>query len=197
MAAVGAVVAAGGIYYYYYSTMDQTSPAAVKTSAPDEAPPAKVESKPAVVPKQKKETGAKKQAKEETKKEQAPSGNRVTKIDLPSGSRPRAAVATSAEHPPKGSRVLMQAPSNISAAEAAKELKKSAQEEASATVKEAHAALRANLDESLFSDLDKLSEAQLRVRVVQLAADMQERTKWEAVRLKEFLALKEKETADK
>jgi hypothetical protein len=201
---VGAVVVAGGIYYY--STMDLTAPAVVvKKSSPEEAPATKVESKPAQVeskpadevPKKTKETVVKKEAKEAPKKEEAPSGSRVTKIELPSGSRPRAAVAISTEHPLKGSRVLMQAPSTISAADAAKELNKSAQEEASATVKEAHAALRANLDESLFSDLDKLSAAELRVRVVQLAAEMQERTKWEAVRLKEFLALKEKETADK
>jgi MICOS complex subunit MIC60 len=49
---------------------------------------------------------------------------------------------------------------------------------------------------SMTSDLDQLSPSQLQVRVVQLATELQDRTKWEAVRLKEFLALKERETAD-
>jgi hypothetical protein len=39
--------------------------------------------------------------------------------------------------------------------------------------------------------------ATLRIKVAQLAAELSERTKWEAVRLKEFLALKEQETAHK
>jgi mitofilin len=46
-------------------------------------------------------------------------------------------------------------------------------------------------------DLDSLTPSQLKARVVQLATEMKDRTKWEAVRLKEFLAMKEKETADK
>jgi hypothetical protein len=33
--------------------------------------------------------------------------------------------------------------------------------------------------------------------LVQMTKDMEERTKWEAVRLKEFLAMKEKEVEDK
>jgi hypothetical protein len=49
---------------------------------------------------------------------------------------------------------------------------------------------------AMTSDLDKLSPLQLQVRVVQLATELQDRTKWEAVRLKEFLAMKERETAD-
>jgi len=60
----------------------------------------------------------------------------------------------------------------------------------------AHAALRANLDETLFKDLDSLTYSQLRIRVVQLASEMQERTKWEAVRLRDFLAMKEKEAEE-
>jgi MICOS complex subunit MIC60 len=49
---------------------------------------------------------------------------------------------------------------------------------------------------AMTSDLDQLSPSQLQVRVVQLATELQDRTKWEAVRLKEFLAMKERETAD-
>jgi len=57
----------------------------------------------------------------------------------------------------------------------------------------AHESIRKNLDETLFKDLDSLTYSQLRIRVVQLASEMQDRTKWEAVRLKEFLKMKEKE----
>ena len=62
---------------------------------------------------------------------------------------------------------------------------------------ESHQSLWSAMDASFFSDLDSLSNAQLKARVAQLAAEMKDRTKWEAVRLKEFLAMKEKETADK
>jgi hypothetical protein len=51
-------------------------------------------------------------------------------------------------------------------------------------------------DSSLFDDLDSLSVPQLKARVIQLATEMKDRTSWEALRLKEFLALKEKETSD-
>lgn len=54
-----------------------------------------------------------------------------------------------------------------------------------------------NLDEGYLRDLDKLNETQLRVRIVQLASELGERTKWEALRLNEFLTRKEKEVADK
>lgn len=65
------------------------------------------------------------------------------------------------------------------------------------TLKRAHALLKGSLDESFLVDLESLSPAQLRVRVVQLVSEMAERTKWEAVRLKEFLALKEREVTDR
>ena len=62
---------------------------------------------------------------------------------------------------------------------------------------QAHVAMRATLDNTFLKDLDKLSENELRVRIAQLATEMGERTKWEAVRLREFLSMKEKEVADK
>jgi len=62
---------------------------------------------------------------------------------------------------------------------------------------QAHLAIRANLDETLLKDLNNLSDIQLRVRVVQLASELQDRTKWEAVRLKEFLLMKEKEVNER
>jgi mitofilin len=49
----------------------------------------------------------------------------------------------------------------------------------------------------ILKGLDDLSSSELRVKVVQLATEMGERAKWEAVRLREFLALKEKEVGEK
>eukprot|EP00559_Dactyliosolen_fragilissimus_P006348 CAMPEP_0184856316 /NCGR_PEP_ID=MMETSP0580-20130426/1510_1 /TAXON_ID=1118495 /ORGANISM="Dactyliosolen fragilissimus" /LENGTH=668 /DNA_ID=CAMNT_0027351291 /DNA_START=215 /DNA_END=2221 /DNA_ORIENTATION=+ len=54
-----------------------------------------------------------------------------------------------------------------------------------------------SLDSTLLADLDKLNDAQLKVRLVQLASEMEHRSKWEAVRLKEFLAMKEREVSEK
>ena len=66
----------------------------------------------------------------------------------------------------------------------------------SKTLAAAQSALRSDLDQSYFSDLDTLTPSQLRTRVIQLATEMSDRTKWEAVRLKEFLAMKEKEVGE-
>ena len=60
-----------------------------------------------------------------------------------------------------------------------------------------HQTVWSALDDAYFKDLDELSTAQLKARVVQLASEMKDRTKWEAVRLKELLAMKEKEAAEK
>ena len=83
------------------------------------------------------------------------------------------------------------------AANAMSELQSSTSLENSQTLAAARAALRSDLDADYFADLDKLSDSELRVRVVQLATEMSDRTKWEAVRLKEFLSMKEKEVGDK
>jgi mitofilin len=42
-----------------------------------------------------------------------------------------------------------------------------------------------------------MTQSQLKVRLVQMARDLEERTKWEAVRLQEFLSMKEKEVEDR
>jgi hypothetical protein len=126
-------------------------------------------------------------------------GNRVLSIQVPSAERSPTKVPPPPEHPVEGSRVSMKplSSSEASVEAAVKELESVMEKEASATLAKAHKSIRANLDESLFQDLDQLSAAELKVRVVQLATELEERTKWEAVRLKEFLAMKEKETADK
>lgn len=83
------------------------------------------------------------------------------------------------------------------AANAMTELQSTNSLENSQTLAAAKAALRSDLDAEYFADLDKLSDSELRVRVVQLATEMSDRTKWEAIRLKEFLAMKEKEVGEK
>ena len=114
-------------------------------------------------------------------------------IQAPSSEHPPA------EHLPQSNLVSMKPLPSLEASveEAVKELEKGLEEQTSATLAKAHKRIRATFNESLFSDLDQMSAAELRVRVVQLATEMEERTKWEAVRLKEFLAMKEKEVADK
>ncbi|KAL7536891.1 hypothetical protein ACHAXR_007461 [Thalassiosira sp. AJA248-18] len=82
------------------------------------------------------------------------------------------------------------------AANAMSELQSTNSLEHSKTLTAAKAALRSDLDAEYFNDLDKLSDSELRIRVVQLATEMSDRTKWEAIRLKEFLAMKEKEVGD-
>jgi len=61
----------------------------------------------------------------------------------------------------------------------------------------AHALMKATVDETYLQDLDTSSSSNLKIRVIQLASEMNERAKWEAVRLKEFLAMKEKEVGEK
>ena len=83
------------------------------------------------------------------------------------------------------------------AAAAMSELQSNQSLQNSKTLAAAQAALKSDLDREYFTDLDQLSPSELRVRVVQLATEMSDRTKWEAIRLKEFLAMKEKEVGDK
>ena len=66
-----------------------------------------------------------------------------------------------------------------------------------AALRAARASLRSDLDGAYLGDLEALSVAELRVRVVRMAAEVEERARWEALRTKEFLSMKEKETSDK
>jgi len=56
-------------------------------------------------------------------------------------------------------------------------------------------ALRRELEGSLLRDLDALDIEGLRYRIIQLAAELQERTKWEALRLHESLKQAQEETS--
>jgi hypothetical protein len=106
-------------------------------------------------------------------------------------------------HPVTGNRVVMQPSSKALVIEdasmtenAIKELNDSVTEKAAESLVQSHQSLWSAMDGSFFADLDSLTITQLKARVVQLATEMKDRTKWEAVRLKEFLAMKERETAD-
>lgn len=66
------------------------------------------------------------------------------------------------------------------------------------TLSEAHSELAKLSSINVMSDeIDSLTETQLKVRLIQMAKDLEERNKWEAVRLKEFLSMKEKEVEDR
>ena len=84
-----------------------------------------------------------------------------------------------------------------SSASAIRELQTKSQSETSAALSAAQASLRTDLDQTFLQDLDSLSPSQLRTRLIQLVAEMSDRTKWEAIRLQEFLSLKEKEVGEK
>jgi len=60
----------------------------------------------------------------------------------------------------------------------------------------AHSLMKAAVDETFLKDLESLTMSELKIRIVQLASEMNERTKWEAVRLREFLAMKERELGE-
>ena len=125
------------------------------------------------------------------------SGNRVVKINVPAaGSRSEPPIVV-IDHPAGGNRVLMEPSKGHEATvdTALQELEKELAAQSSRSLSEAHEEL-AKLYSLDMSDIDTLTETQLKVRLVQMAKDLEERTKWEAVRLKEFLAMKEKETAD-
>ena len=84
-----------------------------------------------------------------------------------------------------------------SSASAIRELQTKSQSETAVALASAQASLRSDLDETFLKDIDSLSPSQLRTRLIQLVAEMSDRTKWEAVRLQEFLSLKEKEVGEK
>ena len=128
------------------------------------------------------------------------SGNRVVMIDVPKVVSRDIPPVRVIEHPASGNRVEVDTNKTRTAVlpnatDAAKELRNS--EESAAALQQAYKALRVNQDRTLFDDLDRLTPSELKIRIVQLAAEMKDQTKWEAVRLQEHLARKEKELADK
>ena len=134
-----------------------------------------------------------------------PSGNRVVTISLPKGTRRSGSPAgTVTEHPVGGNRVAMPPKMNQEAVgtpkpsidAALQELRGQLSQESSITLQEAREEL-AKLSSLDAKELDSLSPTQLKIRIIQLSKDLEDRTKWEAVRLKEFLAMKEQEVQNK
>lgn len=78
------------------------------------------------------------------------------------------------------------------------ELKKELHKRSDQAITEAHTELAKLCSMNMMSqELDSMTSSQLKVRLVQMAKDLEERTKWEAVRLQEFLSMKEKEVEDR
>mmetsp|Transcript_18230 Transcript_18230/g.37585 ORF Transcript_18230/g.37585 Transcript_18230/m.37585 type:complete len:424 (-) Transcript_18230:745-2016(-) len=78
------------------------------------------------------------------------------------------------------------------------ELKSQLNQRTASALQEAHMELaKLGAMDVMGTDLDKMTPSQLKVRLVQMARDLEERTKWEAVRLQEFLSMKEKEVEDR
>lgn len=153
---------------------------------------------------------------------QQPKGNRVVQIHAPSSNGRQSEAVPIPEHPTNGNRVsvslrptgdnkaevkvspvpkvvmTVSVPSDVKGTLADDELKVSplGPSRIDTELTKAEAAMKLAMENSL-KGLDELSPSELRVKVVQLATEMGERAKWEAVRLREFLSLKEKEVGEK
>lgn len=88
--------------------------------------------------------------------------------------------------------MIMEAQKELSSASASTQHNNIGQELATA-----HSLSTTALDEKFLKELEGLTINDLKMRIVQLASEMNDRTKWEAVRLREFLAMKEKEISEK
>lgn len=198
--ALGVAGVAGGAAYAYYTYYMTPAETAVMTTPTEQS----------TTPVEKKEPTAVVAAavvKEDEEAEAPPAGNRVVEIGMPAAMRNNnpSAAAVGSEHPADGHRVLMTTPTpppveDTTDTEAAlTELKSQITDAAAEALLLTHPSLWTATSSTAArgSPLDELTPAQLQARVVQLAAELQDRTKWEALRLKEFLAMKEQETGSK
>ena len=192
IAVVGLAVVGGAVYYFNFlqSTSEEKT---IETKDDAISEPQEPTARSLAVSEEPKETS----------KEGSSSENRVVSIQIPSKMKNTSSeTATAPDHPSDGHRVSMSVEKALPlddgsvTEKAIHDLKDKADEQAAEALVQSHQSLLTSMDESFFADLDSLNNAQLKARVVQLATEMKDRTKWEAVRLKEFLAMKEKETAD-
>ena len=207
-------VAAGGAAYYFdlipgiggeetkkeeeTKKVEEPSPTAEAPAQKKDEIPAKKEEMPAKneeIPAKKEEKSAKKE--DAPAAAAAPDGNKVKDIELPKGTTRPASSPAVVAHPRGGNKVLMKPPSTPepSVDSALKELRTELSNETSDAIKEAHKEL-AKISSLNMDELDTLTMTQLKVRLVQMAKEIEDQTRWEAVRLNQFLALKEKETSD-
>ena len=196
---VGAVALAGGGYWAY--TTQYAAPVAEEVGAVEDKQEA------ATTVDRETETAAAPTTTPSTATKESPAQHRVVSIAVPSkmkNASPAAAAITPPPHPTDGHRVGLpsRAPNSqpiddTSVTERSlANLQSSLTEQAAEALVQSHQSTWSSLLHPL-QDLESLSQAQLQARLVQLAAELQDRTKWEAVRLKEFLAMKDKETTDK
>ena len=205
----GMALAAGAAYMYSTGALDVNS-----LGVPLSDPPKPATTTVAV----KEEAPAAETAVAESKKT---GPNRVTQIDMPAEmmNKTVAPLTTAGiSHPANGNRVAMDiVPPKPAKKEKSKKKKKDAKKEslgdtsltneaiqqlqfsantaAAKSMIQSHQSLWSALDASFFDDLEDLSKAELKSRIVKLVAELKQRTQWEAVRLKEFMAMKEKEVA--
>lgn len=217
----GGAVAAGAAYYYWWSQQQQQYEAAPVSASSKAATTSIGNSDKKSQPSAESKAVTKSLTDNSTKvatsdPSSSENGNRVTSIQLPAkmknASSSTAGSSVVLQHPVGGNRVTTLLPSTSEkkattapsaslqdtamTENAIQKLKSSKTDEAAAALIQSHQSTWSEMDKTYFADLDQLTNTQLKARVVQLATEMKDRTKWEAVRLKEFLAMKEKETAD-
>jgi hypothetical protein len=212
--AIAGVGAVGGAAYYWNTTSSVVEEKPKGEAAPEpseteeqptkveaEAQPTKVEAEEQPTKVEVEEQPTKVEASEETEKEKEEDVSRVVSIAVPDKMKNTEAPGVIIEaHPEDGNRVGMKPKSSIDDStvteKAISKLQGTQTVETAAALLESHQSAWSSMDASYFANLDSLSSAQLKTRVVQLATEMKDRTKWEAVRLKEFLAMKEKEMSN-
>lgn len=147
-------------------------------------------------------------------------GNRVVQIYAPSSVGRKSEMLPAPGHPENGNRVSVSleskildkekinpvpkvvvtvaAPNNVKSTLADDELKVSTLGPSiiDAELARSESIMKSALEQTL-NGLDDLTPSELRIKVIQLVTELGERTKWEAVRLKEFLSMKEKEVGEK
>jgi hypothetical protein len=139
-------------------------------------------------------------------------GNRVAQIPASSKMRNTVAVPVSSgtdpvtagepDHPAAGHRVSTLVPEQKKPDPIETSVTDAAiaalQRETSVITARALVESHSTLALTTIQELDEMKEVPvLKAKILQLSSELQDRTKWEAVRLKEFLVMKEKEVAEK
>ena len=201
-----AVLGGGGAYYYYNNqqslTANKEMPSTAETTSESST----------VTPEENKKSETK-----DSSEVASAAPHRVTTIDLPASMKNTAAkgaVPQVKEHPSDGHRVLMKTAKEEPTTSENEEDEADAELETERALAALQTSVTAAATEALLAshptmwtatsvasasaplgDLETLSVDQLKGRVVQLATELKDRTKWEALRLKEFLAMKEQEVS--
>ena len=214
---MGAAVAAGaaGAGYYYYTTTIANTTINTKTTTDDATGAAMDTNGNTTVTTQKEKAAEVSNGVKDTPvipstpssdETKVTSNNRVTTIQVPSKMKNRhPAPAVVEEHPPQGNRVVtIVSPPPVSpattAAAAVPELPLSSSSTTSTAAMESliasHSSVWSTHSNSQQQPPPQSTMEQLQQRIGQLQMELQDRTKWEAIRLKEFLIMKEREVTD-